>query len=91
MSSTMPEGKSARLTDVHRGALRVMGTLEASGLAHTLADGRLLFRDVSFRVAAGSVVAIVGANGAGKTTLLRMLAGELTPTDGGVVGRAASA
>jgi ATPase subunit of ABC transporter with duplicated ATPase domains len=61
-----------------------MGILEASGLAHTLADGRLLFRDVSFRVAAGSVVAVVGANGAGKTTLLRMLAGELPCADGGV-------
>jgi ATPase subunit of ABC transporter with duplicated ATPase domains len=60
-----------------------MGLLEASGLAHTLADGRLLFRDVSFRVGAGSVVAVVGANGAGKTTLLRMLSGEL-PSGGGV-------
>ncbi|HEX5405523.1 MAG TPA: ATP-binding cassette domain-containing protein [Pseudonocardiaceae bacterium] len=61
-----------------------MGILEASGLAHTLADGRLLFRDVSFRAGAGSVVAVVGANGAGKTTLLRMLAGELPTNDGGV-------
>jgi ATPase subunit of ABC transporter with duplicated ATPase domains len=61
-----------------------MGLLEASGLAHTLADGRLLFRDVSFRVAAGSVVAVVGANGAGKTTLLRMLSGELPSVGGGV-------
>jgi ATPase subunit of ABC transporter with duplicated ATPase domains len=61
-----------------------MGLLEASGLSHTLPDGRLLFRDVSFRVAAGSVVALVGANGAGKTTLLRMLAGELSSPDGGV-------
>jgi ABC-type multidrug transport system ATPase subunit len=46
-----------------------MGVLEASGLGHTLADGRVLFRDVSFRVGAGSVTAVVGANGAGKTTL----------------------
>ncbi len=61
-----------------------MGILEASGLAHTLPDGRLLFRDVSFRVGAGSVVAVVGANGAGKTTLLRTLAGELPSGDGGV-------
>jgi ATPase subunit of ABC transporter with duplicated ATPase domains len=61
-----------------------MGLLEASGLSHTLPDGRLLFRDVSLRVASGSVVALVGANGAGKTTLLRMLAGELTSPDGGV-------
>jgi ATPase subunit of ABC transporter with duplicated ATPase domains len=61
-----------------------MGVLEASGLTHTLPDGRLLFRDVSFRVGAGSVVAVVGANGAGKTTLLRMLSGELPSEGGGV-------
>jgi ATPase subunit of ABC transporter with duplicated ATPase domains len=61
-----------------------MGTMEISGLAHTLPDGRLLFRDVSFRVPAGGVVAVVGANGAGKTTLLRMLAGDLPIGDGGV-------
>src|ERR1700748_1787797 len=69
MSSTMPEPKSARLPGRAQGAWVVMGILEASGLAHTLPDGRLLFRDVSFRVGAGSVVAVVGANGAGKTTL----------------------
>ncbi|HEX3791549.1 MAG TPA: ATP-binding cassette domain-containing protein [Pseudonocardiaceae bacterium] len=62
-----------------------MGFLEASGLAHRLSDGRELFRDVTFRVGTGSVVALVGSNGAGKTTLLRMLSGELTPTEGGVV------
>jgi ATPase subunit of ABC transporter with duplicated ATPase domains len=61
-----------------------MGFLEVSGLGYTLADGRELFRDVSFRVAAGSVTALVGANGAGKTTLLRVLAGELSAPAGGV-------
>ncbi|HEY3611653.1 MAG TPA: ATP-binding cassette domain-containing protein [Pseudonocardiaceae bacterium] len=60
-----------------------MGYLECSGLGYRLADGRELFRDVSFRVAAGSVVALVGANGAGKTTLLRLLSGELSAPAGG--------
>jgi ATPase subunit of ABC transporter with duplicated ATPase domains len=60
-----------------------MGYLECSGLGYRLADGRELFRDVSFRVSAGSVVALVGANGAGKTTLLRLLSGELSAPVGG--------
>jgi ATPase subunit of ABC transporter with duplicated ATPase domains len=61
-----------------------MGFLEVSGLAYRLSDGRELFREASFRVGTGSVVAVVGANGAGKTTLLRLLSGELTPAAGGV-------
>jgi heme exporter protein A len=42
----------------------------------------MLFRDLSFRVEAGSVLAIEGANGAGKTSLLRMIAGFLAPAAG---------
>ncbi|MES1165279.1 MAG: ABC transporter ATP-binding protein [Verrucomicrobiota bacterium] len=38
--------------------------------------------DVSFRVAAGEVVCVMGANGAGKSTLLRVLAGMLIPSAG---------
>lgn len=60
-----------------------MGFLEVSGLSQQVPDGRELFRDVSFRVGAGTVVALVGANGAGKTTLLRILAGEIPPITGG--------
>ncbi|GAB3419637.1 ABC-F family ATP-binding cassette domain-containing protein [Flindersiella endophytica] len=40
------------------------------------AGARLLLSDVSFRVAAGDKVGLVGRNGAGKTTLTRVLAGE---------------
>ncbi|MFD7657856.1 ABC-F family ATP-binding cassette domain-containing protein [Actinosynnema sp. NPDC059797] len=61
-----------------------MGFLDANGLAFRLPDGRELFRDVSFKVGAGTVVALVGANGVGKTTLLRILSGELTPAAGSV-------
>ncbi|MBL1090137.1 MULTISPECIES: ABC-F family ATP-binding cassette domain-containing protein [Streptomyces] len=61
-----------------------MGHLEAGHLEYYLPDGRVLLGDVSFRVAEGATVALVGANGAGKTTLLRLLAGELAPHGGAV-------
>ncbi len=62
-----------------------MGFVEVTGVSHVLPDGRELFHDVSFRVADGTKVALIGANGTGKTTLLRMVAGELTPHIGTVV------
>ncbi|CCH29226.1 ATP-binding cassette domain-containing protein [Actinosynnema sp. NPDC047251] len=64
--------------------MRGVGFLDSNGLAYRLPDGRELFRDVSFKVGAGAVVALVGANGVGKTTLLRILSGELTPSAGSV-------
>ena len=50
--------------------------------AHQLevrAGARLLMEDVTFRVAAGDKVGLVGRNGAGKTTLTKILAGEALP------------
>ena len=55
--------------------------------AHQLevrAGARLLMADVSFRIAAGDKVGLVGRNGAGKTTLTRILAGEGLPASGSV-------
>jgi ATPase subunit of ABC transporter with duplicated ATPase domains len=49
------------------------------------AGARLLMENVSFRVAAGDKVGLVGRNGAGKTTLTRILAGEALPAAGQVL------
>jgi ATPase subunit of ABC transporter with duplicated ATPase domains len=62
-----------------------VGHVEVAKVTHTLPDGRVLLDEVSFRVADGAKVALVGANGAGKTTLLRLVAGDLDPQEGAIV------
>jgi teichoic acid transport system ATP-binding protein len=41
-------------------------------------------KDVSFEVATGTAMGIIGANGAGKSTLMRAMAGILPPTSGSI-------
>jgi branched-chain amino acid transport system ATP-binding protein len=41
-----------------------------------------VLRDVTIRVQAGQLVAVVGPNGAGKSTLFKTISGVLTPTTG---------
>lgn len=62
-----------------------MSYLELQSVSYTLADGRPLLRDVSFRVSSHERVALIGANGAGKTTLFKIVLGEIVPQKGSVV------
>ncbi len=62
-----------------------MGHVDVQSVGVVLPDGRPLFEGVGFRLGDGSRTALVGANGTGKTTLLRVIAGDVAPSDGGVV------
>lgn len=58
-----------------------MDVLQVEGLAKAYGSRRVL-RDVTFSVAAGEVVGLVGANGAGKSTLGDVVAGRYAPDAG---------
>ena len=58
--------------------------VRVAGLAKTYAGGVEALREVSFEVAAGEFVGILGPSGAGKTTLFRCLTGLVRP-DRGVI------
>ena len=57
-------------------------TVDAVSKTH---DGmRTLFTDLSFTLARGERMAIIGANGSGKTSLLRLISGADWPDDGDI-------
>lgn len=62
------------------------GAILANGLGVRGDDGgpNLLLRDVTFSIAAGETIGVIGASGAGKTTLARVLSGGREPDAGAV-------
>ncbi len=75
IQATEPSG------DSRAPVLRPAGRLEAVGLMKAY-GGRVVLRDVSFRIAPGEAVGLLGTNGAGKTTSFYMVTG-LVAADGG--------
>jgi ATPase subunit of ABC transporter with duplicated ATPase domains len=63
---------------------RTVGYIDVHTVSFSLADGRPLLDEVSFRVGEGSITALIGANGAGKSTLLRIIRGDLKADEGAI-------
>jgi cobalt/nickel transport system ATP-binding protein len=62
--------------------------IRVEALSHSYEDGRATLKNLSFEVARGEKVVLLGANGTGKTTLLKILDGLLFPCTGSYSYRA---
>ena len=60
------------------------GHISVDQLSFKAADGRPILKDVSWELAAGEVMAVVGPSASGKSTLCRLLTGVWPPDDGHV-------
>jgi len=63
--------------------MEAKSAFEVSGISFGY-NGGLLLQNISFRIAAGELTALIGPNGSGKTTLLKILLGLLPPSCGEV-------
>jgi len=77
------EAKVQDLPDSRR-APRFRGEIDFDHVAFSYVPGRQVLKDVSFKIARGQTVALVGPTGAGKTTIANMI-GRFYDPDSGTV------
>lgn len=76
------QAKSESLVEGPLPDLRLAPKLEFAEVSLSFRPGRFALRNVSFSVAPGQILGIVGANGAGKSSLVRVLARLMEPDSG---------
>ena len=62
--------------------------IELKGISRTYGNGsqaRTVLKNVDLTIAAGEMVAIIGASGSGKSTLIKLLTAEIRQTNGRVI------
>src|SRR6266849_6803392 len=72
---------SERIIEEERNIIR---TLELSEITHRFGSGDVGLDGISFTVARGELVCVMGASGCGKSTLMKVIAGQLQPSSGDV-------
>ncbi len=63
----------------------IISSLETHDLTLKFGDGNLGLDGVSFNIARGEMVCVMGASGSGKSTLLKSIAGQRPPTSGDIL------
>ena len=63
---------------------KISTMIRLNNLSYHLPQG-YLYKNISLFIDKGHKIGLTGKNGAGKSTLLRLIAGEIQPTEGGIV------
>ena len=77
-----PAAIAALAAAAHQKVSPMSGFLKVEQLAKAYHADKPVFADVSFEIAQGEFVCIIGHSGCGKTTILNVLAGLDTATSG---------